>query len=232
MATTGRGNVGGELPAITAQALASSLKAQELILKSNKRLDAAVANCEKNNIPRIAISPLQGQFLALLCRLSNVQSVLEVGTLGGYSTIWFAESVPGIQVTSIEFNPKHRDVALENIKDLDNVDIRLGKAIEIMPKLAEEGKVFDFIFIDANWDQQAEYFDQAVRMTRKGGTIYVDNVVRNLLDDEGNGDAADWSLIEHIKGDGRVDATLIPTLSTHKVTVEEMVDGFVLAIVK
>jgi predicted O-methyltransferase YrrM len=221
-----------QLPDITKQALAASLKAQDQLLKSNKRLDAAVANCEKNHIPRIAISPLQGQFLALLCRMSNAQNVLEVGTLGGYSTIWFAESVPGIKVTSIEFNSKHRDVAVENTKDLDNVDIRLGAAIDIMPKLAKEGKVFDFVFIDANWDMQAQYFDQAVKMTRKAGTIYVDNVVRNLLDDEKDGDVADWSLIEHVKSDSRVDATLIPTLSTHKVAVEEMVDGFVLAIVK
>jgi predicted O-methyltransferase YrrM len=172
-----------DLPAVTLEALASSSKAQTQILKPNKRLDDAVENAKKNNIPPIAIGPAQGQFLALLCRMSNARSVLEVGTLGGYSTIWFAESAPGIQVTSIESNPKHRDVALANTKDLSNVDIRLGAAIEVMPKLAEEGKVFDFVFIDANWDMQAQYFDEAVKLTRRGGTIYVDNVVRNLLDD-------------------------------------------------
>ncbi|KAK5683116.1 hypothetical protein LTS10_004647 [Elasticomyces elasticus] len=220
------------LPPIFSQAFDRSLDAQTQILKSSSRLDGAVANCTKNDIPSIAISPSQGQYLALLCQLMQAKSVLEVGTLGGYSTIWFAESVPGIHVTSIEFNPKHRDVALENTKGLDNVDVRLGAAAEIMPKLAKDGKVFDFVFIDANWDQQALYFDLAVNMTRKGGAIYVDNAVRNLLEVPEDGDEADWSLIEHVKNDERVSATLMPTLSTHKVDVSALVDGFLLAVVK
>ncbi|KAK5107140.1 hypothetical protein LTR62_001698 [Meristemomyces frigidus] len=222
-----------ELPAITTQALAASLKAQALLLQPNPRLDAAEANCKKHNIPSISVSPLQGQFLALLCRMSNAKSVLEIGTLGGYSTIWFAESVPGVKVTSIEFSAKHRDIALENTKGLENVEIRLGKAAEVMRELKAEGQVYDFVFIDANWDQQAEYFDLAVAMTRPGGSVYVDNVVRNLLDvEEEEGDRADWSLVDFVKGDGRVRATVIPTLSTHKVRVEEMVDGFLLAVVR
>ncbi|KAK5711785.1 hypothetical protein LTR17_018228 [Elasticomyces elasticus] len=220
------------LPPIFSQAFDRSLDAQTRILKSSSRLDDAVANCAKNVIPPIAISPSQGQYLALLCQLMQAKSVLEVGTLGGYSTIWFAESVPGIHVTSIEFNPKHRDVALENTKGLDNVDIHLGAAAEIMPKLAQDGRVFDFVFIDANWDQQALYFDLAVSMTRKGGAIYVDNVVRNLLDVPEDGDEADWSLIEHVENDVKVSATLMPTLSTHKVDVSALVDGFLLAVVK
>ncbi|KAK3627862.1 hypothetical protein LTR56_018978 [Elasticomyces elasticus] len=220
------------LPPIFSQAFDRSLYAQTRILKSSSRLDDAVANCTKNDIPSIAISPSQGQYLALLCQLMQAKSVLEVGTLGGYSTIWFAESVPGIHVTSIEFNPKHRDVALENTKGLDNVDVHLGAAADIMPKLAKDGNVFDFVFIDANWDQQALYFDLAVNMTRKGGAIYVDNVVRNLLDVPEDGDEADWSLIEHVKEDERVSATLMPTLSTHKVDVSALVDGFLLAVVK
>ncbi|TKA58153.1 hypothetical protein B0A55_11896 [Friedmanniomyces simplex] len=214
------------------QALTRSREAQTHLLKSNSRLDTAVANCEKNDIPPIAISPSQGQHLALLCQLMGAQSVLEIGTLGGYSTIWFAESVPGIQVTSLEFNPRHRDVALANTKGMGNVEIRLGAAEGIMAELAQEGRAFDFVFIDANWDQQATYFDLAVRMTRKGGAVYVDNVVRNLLDIPEEGDEADWSLIEHVKGDERVRATLIPTLSTHKVDVSALVDGYVLAVVK
>ncbi|KAK5747089.1 hypothetical protein LTR17_000221 [Elasticomyces elasticus] len=211
------------LPPIFSQAFDRSLDAQTRILKSSLRLDNAVANCTKSGIPSIAISPSQGQYLALLCQLMQAKSVLEVGTLGGYSTIWIA-SVPGIHVTSIEFNPKHRDVALENTKGLDNVGVHLGAAADIMPKLAKDGKVFDFVFIDANWDQQALYFDLAVNMTRKGGAIYVDNVVRNLLDVPEEGDEADWSLIEHVKNDERVSATLMPTLSTHKVDVKGLGD--------
>ena len=220
------------LPQITREALEASLKAEDALLKPNKRLEAAVANCEKNDIPPIAISPLQGQLLANFCRMGQAKTVLEVGTLGGYSTIWFAESVPGIHVTSLESNPKHHAVAVENTKGL-NVDIRLGAAIDSMRQLLDEGTKFDLVFIDANWDMQAQYFDLAVSLTRKGGAIYVDNVVRNLLpdpeEDQPNGD---WSLIEHLKGDLRVDATVIPVLSTHKVKIDEMVDGFVLAVVK
>lgn len=240
------------LPPPIASALATSLTAQKQLLKPNQRLDAAIANCERNSIPPIAVGPSQGHFLSILCKMINAQSVLEIGTLGGYSTIWFAESVPGVHVTSIEFNPKHRDVALENVKGLGNVDILLGAALDVLPKLAEEGKVFDvrvlhkcvlhacmaglrltvqFVFIDADWDEQREYFDWAVKLTRKGGCVYVDNVVRQLTESE-EGDPRGWALIDHVKADERVEATMIPTLSTHKVEMDELVDGFVLANVK
>ncbi|KAK1065495.1 hypothetical protein LTR12_003991 [Friedmanniomyces endolithicus] len=198
------------LPPIIAQAITHSQQAQTQLLKLNPRLAAAEANCQKQNIPAIAIAPSQGQHLALLCQLMGAQHVLEIGTLGGYSTIWLAESVPGIHVTSIEFSAKHRDVALENTKGMPNVEIRLGAAEEVMGELGREGRVFDFVFVDANWDQQA----------------------LNLLDIPEEGDEADWSLIEFVRGDGRVTATLIPTVSTHKVDVGALVDGFVLARVK
>ncbi|KAK3075117.1 hypothetical protein LTR53_001871 [Teratosphaeriaceae sp. CCFEE 6253] len=220
------------LPPILSQALTRSLDAQTRLLASNPRLDRAIANCKADSLPSIAISPSQGQHLALLCQLANARNVLEVGTLGGYSTIWLAESVPGIHVTSIEFDAHHRDVAVANTKGLPNVDIRLGAATEIMPALAAEGKVFDFVFIDANWDQQALYFDLAVGMTRRGGAVYVDNVVRNLLDVPEEGDEADWSLIEKVQADDRVSATVMPTLSTHKVEISALVDGYLLAVVK
>lgn len=131
------------LPSPISFALATSLTAQKQLLKPSKRLDDAVVNCKKNSIPPIAVGPSQGHFLSILCQLIKAQSVLEIGTLGGYSTIWFAESVPGIHVTSIEFNPKHRDVAVENVEGLGNVDIVLGAALDVLPKLADEGKVFD-----------------------------------------------------------------------------------------
>ncbi len=157
------------LPPILAQAITRSQQAQTQLLKPKPRLAAAEANCQNQNIPAIAIAPSQGQHLALLCQLLGAQHVLEIGTLGGYSTIWLAESVPGIHVTSIEFSAKHRDIALENTKGMGNVEIRLGAAEEVMGELGREGRVFDFVFVDANWDQQALYFDLAVGLTRKGG---------------------------------------------------------------
>jgi predicted O-methyltransferase YrrM len=213
-------------------ALTTSAKAQCDLVKPNTRLDEAVTNAKKNKIPSIAISPSQGRMLSILCQLVQAKNILEIGTLGAYSTIWLAESVPGVHVTSLEFNPKHRDVALENLKGLDNVEIRLGAALDSLPVLEKEGKTFDFIFIDADWENQANYFAWAVKLVRNGGAIYVDNVVREITESDAAGDKSGWALIEHVKANEKVDATLIPTLSTHKTNTAEIVDGFVLAIKK
>lgn len=188
--------------------------------------------------------------------MSNAKNVLEVGTLGGYSTIWFAKSVPGVHVTSLEIDPKHRDVALENTAGCDNVEIMLGAALDLLPKLAEQGKVFDFvsdhhpaeapyrrakgvartwltfpqIFIDADWEEQVEYFDWAVKLTRKGGCIYVDNAVRQIME-EGDKDMA---LVEAVKKDERVEASLMPTFLSYirDGQVRDFLDGFLIATVK
>ncbi|EMC97614.1 hypothetical protein BAUCODRAFT_42496, partial [Baudoinia panamericana UAMH 10762] len=146
----------------------------------NQRLNNAVSHANDNGIPDIAVSPLQGAQLSVLCKLVQAKNVLEIGTLGGYSTIWLAESTPDVKVTSLEFDPKHQAVAIQNTQGqgLKNVDVRLGAALDILPQLAEEGKVFDFVFIDADWANQAAYFEWAVVLTRKGGCIYVDNVIR------------------------------------------------------
>ena len=153
--------------------------------------------------------------------------MLEIGTLGGYSTIWFART--GAKVTSLEINPKHRDVALENIKGLD-VEIILGAALDVLPKLAKEGRRFDFIFIDAAWGEQWEYFQWAVKLARANGCIYVDNVVRELLESENVGEGE--SLVTKVGREERVTATLLSTISSHKGNAEEMMDGFLLAVVK
>ncbi|KAF2767604.1 S-adenosyl-L-methionine-dependent methyltransferase [Teratosphaeria nubilosa] len=224
---------------LTRTALATSRKAQEQLYKPNGLLDNAVAHAIANDMPDIAISPSQGAFLSILTQLTNPKQILEVGTLGGYSTIWFAEAVPEAQVTSLEFDPKHRDVALQNTtgQGLKNVDIRLGAALQTLPKLQEEGKVFDLVFIDADWEKQGQYFKWAVELTEKGGAIYVDNVVRMLTesDAEGAPEEEGWNLVATVKKaveDGLVDATLIPTLSTHKSAVDQLFDGFVLAVKK
>lgn len=219
------------IPKALQTAVSKSARAQHDLVKSNERLDAAMKNSDKNGLPPISINAAQGQYLSILCQMVNAKSILEIGTLGGYSTIWFANSVPGVHVTSIEFNPKHRDVALENVKGLDNIEIRLGAALDVLPKLAEEGRVFDFVFIDADWDEQKEYFDWAVKLTRQKGCIYVDNAVRQLTESE-DGDPRGWALIDHVSKDDRVEASLIPTLNTQRTTLTELADGFVIAIVK
>lgn len=204
-------------------------QAQASLLTPNPKLDFALSNSDANRLPAITISPMQGQFLAIQCKLLNAKNILEIGTLGGYSTIWFAST--GAHVTSIEINPKHRDVALQNTKGLD-VDIILGAALDVLPKLESEGKKFDFVFIDAAWEEQWGYYQWAFKLTRKGGAIYVDNVVREMLENEDLGGKESLvSKVGGMKGDG-VQASLITTISSHKGKEQEMMDGFLLTVVE
>lgn len=157
--------------------------------------------------------------------------MLEIGTLGGYSTLWFAST--GASVTSIEIDPHHRAVALENcasyVKE-GKVDVILGAALDVLPKLVQAGRKFDLAFIDAAWEEQWGYFEYAMKLVRGNGCIYVDNVVRELLEHEdvGEGD----SLVTRVGKVGGVDATLVSTVSGHKGREDEMFDGFLLAVVR
>ncbi|KAF9870672.1 hypothetical protein CkaCkLH20_11774 [Colletotrichum karsti] len=141
-----------------ANTVAVETVARKSLLRPNEKLDHAIANSQQNGLPAIEVSPLQGQFLAIQCQLIGAKTVLEIGTLGGYSTIWLAQA--GAKVTSIEIDPKHRDVALQNVSGLD-VEIILGAALDVLPKLAEEGRQFDMVFVDASWGEQEKYFDWA-----------------------------------------------------------------------
>lgn len=201
--------------------------ARNNLLTPSPQLEHALANSAAHGLPPISISALQGQYLAIQCQLINAKSVLEIGTLGGYSTIWFAST--GAKVTSIEIDPKHREVALENTKGFD-VEIILGAALDVLPRLEAEGRKFDLIFIDADWDEQWDYFQWAVKLTRLNGCIYVDNVVRELLEYEDIGKRE--SLLTKVGKDERVKATLISTVSSHKGRPEDMFDGFLLAVVR
>ncbi|KAH8805092.1 S-adenosyl-L-methionine-dependent methyltransferase [Xylogone sp. PMI_703] len=197
------------------------------LLKPNPKLDYALSNSAAKRLPPITVTPLGGQYLVIQCQLINAKTVLEIGTLGGYSTIWLAET--GTKVTSIEINPKHRDVALENTKGLD-VELILGAALDVLPKLVEEGRKFDFIFIDAAWEEQWEYFQWAVKLTRANGCIYVDNVVRELLESEKVGEGE--TLITKVGREEKVRATVMSVVSSQNGKVDEMLDGFLLAVVK
>lgn len=219
------------LPTEISTAISKSLSAQDKIVRSTPALDNALANSTAKGIPPIAISPAQGAFVSVLCTLISAKNILEIGTLGGYSTLWFANSVPGVKVTSLEFNAKHRDVALENLSGQDNVDIILGPALETLPKLAEKGEVYDFVFIDASWEEQREYFDWAIKLTRKGGCIYVDNAVRQLTESEED-DPTATALVDYVAKEERVSASLIPTLNVDKKTLAGIADGFLIAVIK
>lgn len=207
--------------------------AKKALVRPDQRRSEALRASEAGGLPAITISALQGQYLAVQARLIGARTVLEIGTLGGYSTLWFAEQA-GCRVTSIELNPKHRDVALQNVKDISRgeVDVILGAALDVMPRLVEAGRVFDMVFIDADWGEQWDYFDLAVKLTRKKGCIYVDNVVRKMRDEIDEGKDLDTvSLAAKVGKDDRVTATLLRTVSSHKSTPGDTFDGFLLAIV-
>lgn len=206
-------------------------QAIQSFIKPDSRLQAALSNSTAKGLPPIEINPLQGQFLSIQCQLIGAKNVLEIGALGGYSSIWFAST--GAKVTSIEINPKHAEVARENCKGLD-VDFIVGSALDVLPKLEAEGRKFDFVFIDADWEQQAEYFQWAVKLTRVNGCIYVDNVVRALLyeaETEGGKISAE-NLLTRAGVEKKVATTLISTISSHKPDIEDRYDGFLMVIVK
>ncbi|KAJ9605139.1 hypothetical protein H2200_010529 [Cladophialophora chaetospira] len=215
-----------------------SLGHASLLPSNNSLADAlqyALENSAANGLPSITISPLQGQYLAIQSQLISAKNILEIGTLGGYSTIWFAST--GAKVTSLEIDPQHRDVALQNVKHAgleDSVDVILGPALDTLPTLAKDGKKFDLVFIDADWGEQFDYFAHAVKLVRPNGCIYVDNVVREVL--EGDAQAYESGKKETLfqkvgKLDG-VQATLVSVVSSHKRHEDEAFDGFLLAVVK
>lgn len=148
----------------------------------NQTLDAALARNRAAGLPAIDVSPAQGKLLHLLARMSGARKILEIGTLGGYSTIWLARALPvdGAIVT-LEFSPVHAEVARENILAAGQgakLDLRIGPALEALPALKKEGAIFDFIFIDADKGNNPAYLQWALRLARVGAVIVVDNVVR------------------------------------------------------
>lgn len=202
-------------------------QAQAALIRPNKKLEHALANSAAKGLPPISVLPLSGQYLSIFTQLIGAKNVLEVGTLGGYSSICFAEA--GARVTSIEIDPKHRDVALENVRDLD-VEVLLGEALEVMPKLVKEGRQFDMVFIDADMDDQWEQFDWAVKLTRPNGCVFLDDVVASMFK-HGQVEEGSESILTKIGSDERVKATLVPTVVCHPMSPTPVFNGFILAVV-
>jgi Predicted O-methyltransferase len=154
-----------------------------LLGQEDEALKAATRSLEEAGMPAISVSPNQGKFLQVLAKLVNAKKILELGTLAGYSTIWMARALPpeGHLIT-LEYDPKHAEVARKNIERAGlaaQVEIRVGKALDILPQLQAEGAgPFDMIFIDADKPPYAEYFQWAVRLARPGTLIVADNVIR------------------------------------------------------
>jgi len=153
-----------------------------LFVPPDAALDGAQRAAADAGLPPIAVSAAQGKFLHILARLHRTRRVLEIGTLGGYSTIWLARALPSDgRLISLEFDPKHADVARGNLQRAglsDRVEIRVGKAIDSLPALAG-GEPFDLVFIDADKPSTPDYVRWALKLTRPGSVIVVDNVVRD-----------------------------------------------------
>ncbi len=151
---------------------------------SDEVLAATERSIVDEKIPQISVSANQGKFLHVLAKLARAGRILEIGTLGGYSTIWLARALPSTgKLVSLEIDPRHASVARKNIihAGLETiVDIRIGKALDLLPQLKEEGTPpFDMVFIDADKPPYAEYFQWALRLSRPGTLIVADNVIRD-----------------------------------------------------
>ncbi len=206
----------------------------DLLVPVDAALDAALQQSAASGLPAISVSPAQGKMLHLLAKLQGARSILEIGTLGGYSTIWLARALPADgQLISLEADPRHAEVARRNIAaaGLDGVvTIRLGRAIETLPQLASEGLgPFDVIFIDADKPGNPDYFAWALKLSRRGSLIIVDNVVRGgAVIDSASRDAGIQGvrrLNELLAAEPRVSATVIQTVGS------KGYDGFAIALV-
>jgi caffeoyl-CoA O-methyltransferase len=155
-----------------------------LVGHEDEALIAATRSLKEAGMPAISVSPNQGKFLQVLALLCNAKNILELGTLAGYSTIWMARALPKDgRLITLEYDPKHAAVAQKNIERAgvaDLVEIRTGKAIEILPQLHAGGAgPFDMIFIDADKPPYADYFEWSLKLSRPGTLIVVDNVIRD-----------------------------------------------------
>ncbi|MBR7937876.1 O-methyltransferase [Burkholderia cenocepacia] len=154
------------------------------LVPSDAVLDAALAASDAAGLPAINVAPNQGKLLQLLATIRGARRILEVGTLGGYSTIWLARALPpGGALVTLELNPAHAKVATQNIARAgfaQVVSVVVGSAKDSLARLIDTGEApFDFIFIDADKDNNAVYLDAALKLSRPGTVIVVDNVVRN-----------------------------------------------------
>ena len=203
-------------------------------LSADPVLDAAIEACNAAGLPQIAVSATQGKLLQLLVQIAGARSVLEIGTLGGYSTIWLARGLmPGGRLITLEIDPKHAEVARANLTRAgfgEIADVRLGPALDTLPLLSNERLApFDFVFIDADKANIPAYFEWSLKLSRPGAVIVVDNVVRDgaIID----ADSTDPSVIgvrrfmEMIRNNNRVSGTAIQTVGT------KGYDGFAIVLV-
>ncbi|MER5377905.1 O-methyltransferase [Streptomyces sp. NPDC002553] len=193
---------------------------------------AALRDSDAAELPPISVTAAQGKLLQLLAEIQGARAILEIGTLGGYSTIWLARALPADgRLITLEYNPKHAEVAARNIAraGLDKqVEVRVGPALESLPLLADENPPpFDLVFIDADKVNNPHYLEWALKLTRAGSLIVLDNVVRGGRVVDAASDADDVrgtrAAIELIGSHPRLSGTAVQTVGA------KGYDGFALA---
>jgi predicted O-methyltransferase YrrM len=199
-------------------------------------LDAALARAAAAGLPAHDVAPNQGKLLHLLARMCGARTILELGTLAGYSTIWLARAVPadGGRVVTLEAEPSYAAVARENLAAAgvaDRVVVRVGAALDTLPRLAEEGAgPFDLVFLDADKQRNPEYLEWSLRLTRPGSVIVADNIVRGgALADPDSDDPRVRGIrrfTEMLGAAATVTATAVQTVG------QKGWDGFALALVE
>jgi predicted O-methyltransferase YrrM len=211
----------------------------DLLVPEDSGLDAALRASDAAGLPPIAVTPNQGKLLELIARVQGARTILELGTLGGYSTIWLARALPaGGRLVTLEAEPRYAELARANIARAgfgEIVELRVGPALATLPELVAEGAgPFDLIFIDADKGNYPGYFEWSLKLSRPGTVIIGDNVVRDgaILDpdayDPARGDAVIQGVrrfYELLAAEPRVSATAIQTVGG------KGYDGFALAIV-
>lgn len=204
------------------------------LVKADAALEEALRESEAAGLPAISVSPAQGKFLNLLARVQGARTILEIGTLGGYSAIWLARALPpGGRLVTLEVDAKHAKVARANLARAGYANIaqvRLGRAIDTLPELERESAgPFDLVFIDADKPSNPEYFEWALRLARRGTVIVVDNVVRGGA--VASADSADPAVMGvrrlnlMMANEPRISATAIQTVGI------KGYDGFAIALV-
>jgi predicted O-methyltransferase YrrM len=193
----------------------------DALFDEDEALSAAVKASDDAGLPSIQVTAPQGRFIALLARIRGAKRILEIGTLGGYSTIWLARAMPGDgRLITMEIDPKHARVAAQNLQRAGvagKVDLRVGDARELLVELERENQApFDLFFIDADKPGNPVYFEAAMRMSRPGSVILVDNVVRDgKVADPSSTDASVQGvrrLNEIMAANPRIEATVIQTV--------------------
>lgn len=206
----------------------------EHLLPKDPVFDAVLKASDAGGLPEISVAPNQGMLLHILALAVGTRRILEVGTLGGYSSIWMARALPKDgKLITLELDERHAEVARANFARAgvsDVVELRQGRAIDLLPKVAAENAgPFDLVFIDADKSSNTDYFEWALKLTRKGSLIIIDNVVRGgAVADAKSRDTSVTGvrrLVDRLRGEKRIAATAVQTVGV------KGYDGLVISVV-